>query len=37
LGLLGLLVPLARLWSSYDEQTRRTAEARLFAELARGQ
>jgi hypothetical protein len=37
LGLLGLLVPLALLWSSYDQQTRRTAEARLFAELARGQ
>src|SRR4051794_27935177 len=36
-GLLGLLVPLALLWSSYDQQTRRTAEARLFAELARGQ
>ncbi|MCA1713271.1 MAG: hypothetical protein LC789_17175 [Actinobacteria bacterium] len=37
LGLLGLLVPLTLLWSSYDQQTRRTAEARLFAELARGQ
>ncbi len=37
LGLLGLCVPLALLWSSYDQQTRRTAEARLFAELARGQ
>ncbi|GAC1440948.1 MAG: hypothetical protein NVSMB55_07420 [Mycobacteriales bacterium] len=37
LGLLGLLVPLALLWSSYDQQTRRAAEARLFAELARGQ
>ncbi|MCW2723956.1 MAG: hypothetical protein JWN35_877 [Frankiales bacterium] len=37
LGLFGLLVPLALLWSSYDQQTRRTAEARLFAELARGQ
>ncbi|MEO6203952.1 MAG: hypothetical protein ABIO67_00990 [Mycobacteriales bacterium] len=36
-GLLGLMVPLALLWSSYDQQTRRTAEARLFAELARGQ
>ena len=36
-GLLGLLVPLALLWSSYDQQTRRAAEARLFAELARGQ
>ncbi|MDQ6649510.1 MAG: hypothetical protein M3Z02_05270 [Actinomycetota bacterium] len=37
IGLLGLLVPLALLWSSYDQQTRRAAEARLFAELARGQ
>jgi hypothetical protein len=36
-GLLGLLVPLALLWTSYDQQTRRSAEARLFAELARGQ
>ncbi|MGB8651750.1 MAG: hypothetical protein WCD35_13940 [Mycobacteriales bacterium] len=37
LGLLGLLVPLALLWSSYDQQTRRSQEARLFAELAAGQ
>lgn len=37
IGLLGLVVPLALLWSSYDQQTRRSAEARLFAELARGQ
>jgi hypothetical protein len=37
LGLLGLLVPLVLLWSSYDQQSRRSAEARLFAELARGQ
>ena len=37
LGLLGLVVPLALLWSSYDQQTKRSAEARLFAELARGQ
>ena len=36
-GLLGLFVPLALLWSSYDQQGRRGAEARLFAELARGQ
>ena len=36
-GLLGLLVPLVLLWSSYDEQARRSGEARLFAELARGQ
>jgi hypothetical protein len=36
-GLLGLLVPLALLWTSYDQQTRRSQEARLFAELASGQ
>jgi hypothetical protein len=36
-GLLGLLVPLVLLWSSYDQQSRRSAEARLFAELAHGQ
>ncbi|MHB8452168.1 MAG: hypothetical protein ACYDAQ_17215 [Mycobacteriales bacterium] len=36
-GLFGLLVPAALLWSSYDQQTRRAAEARLFAELAEGQ
>ena len=36
-GLLGLFVPLALLWSSYDQQGRRGAEAKLFAELARGQ
>ena len=36
-GLLGLLVPLALLWVSYDQQARRSAEARLYAELARGQ
>lgn len=37
LGLLGLMVPLALLWSSYDQQTRRSQEARLYAELAAGQ
>jgi hypothetical protein len=37
LGLLGLVVPLGLLWLSYDEQTAKAAEARLFAELARGQ
>ena len=37
LGLLGLVMPMALLWISYDQQTRRSAEARLFAELARGQ
>lgn len=37
LGLLGLLVPLALLWSSYDQQTRRSQEVTLFTELARGQ
>ncbi len=37
IGLLGLAVPLALLWSSYDQQTRRSQEVRLYAELARGQ
>jgi hypothetical protein len=37
IGLLGLIVPMGLLWSSYDQQTARTAEANLFAELARGQ
>ncbi|MDQ1485761.1 MAG: hypothetical protein QOJ62_1454 [Actinomycetota bacterium] len=36
-GLLGLLVPVMLLWISFDEQTSRSGEARLFAELARGQ
>jgi hypothetical protein len=36
-GLLGLVIPLGLLWYSYDQQTARTAEANLFAELARGQ
>ncbi len=36
-GLLALFVPVALLWSSYDQQTRRAAEVRLFAELAHGQ
>ena len=36
-GLLGLVVPVALLWTSYDQQAGRSAEARLFAELARGQ
>lgn len=36
-GLLGLTAPLALLWWSYRQQTERTAEARLFAELASGQ
>lgn len=34
-GLLALVVPMLLLWLSYDEQTARAAEARLFAELAR--
>lgn len=37
LGLLGLVVPLGMLWRSYQQQTLRAAEARLYAELARGQ
>jgi|GEM_PF-607753 len=36
-GLIGLLVPLALLWSSFDQTSRRSGEALLFAELARGQ
>jgi hypothetical protein len=36
-GLFGLLVPIVLLWISFDEQTSKTGEARLFAELARGQ
>lgn len=35
-GLLGLLPPLALLWSSYGQHSSRRAEAWLFAELARG-
>ena len=35
-GLLGLVAPLGLIWLSYDEQAARTAEARLFAELADG-
>lgn len=37
LGLLGLAAPLVLLWWSYQQQTERASEARLFAELARGQ
>jgi hypothetical protein len=37
LGLFGLVVPLALLWTSYDQQTRQSQETRLFAELAAGQ
>jgi hypothetical protein len=36
-GLLGLLVPIVLLWSAFDEQMSKSGEARLFAELARGQ
>jgi hypothetical protein len=36
-GLLGLVVPLGLLWWSHQQQTRRTSEATLYAELARGQ
>lgn len=36
-GLLGLIVPMGLLWWSYDQETARAAEAKLFAELARGQ
>lgn len=37
LGLLGLVVPVALLFISYEEQSARNAEARLFEELAQGQ
>lgn len=37
LGLIGLVVPFALLWWSYDQQTRRSVESHLFADLARGQ
>lgn len=37
IGLLGLLVPIVLLWSSFDQNSQRAAEARLYAELARGQ
>lgn len=37
LGLLGLVVPLALLWWSYDQQARRSTEARLFEELVHRQ
>lgn len=37
LGLLSLVVPVGLLWWSYQQQTRRASEARLYAELARGQ
>lgn len=36
IGLLGLVSPLAMSWWSYWQQSERTAEARLFAELAHG-
>jgi hypothetical protein len=35
-ALTGLVVPVALLWWSYEQQTERAAEARLFEELARG-
>lgn len=37
LGLLGLVAPLVLLWWSYQQQAQRAAEARLFAQLSRGQ
>jgi len=36
-GLLGLVVPLGLLWWSHQQQTQRASEAKLYAELARGQ
>lgn len=35
--LLALVAPVALLWWSYQQQSRRTSEAQLFAELAQGQ
>lgn len=37
IALVGLVIPVCLLWWSYEQQAQRTAEARLFAELARGQ
>src|SRR5215207_6649453 len=36
-GLFSLVVPVGLLWWSYQQQTRRASEAKLYAELARGQ
>jgi len=36
-GLVALVVPIGLLWWSYQQQSRRTSEAQLFAELAQGQ
>ena len=36
-GLIALVVPVGLLWWSYQQQSRRTSEAQLFAELAQGQ
>lgn len=36
-GLLGLAMPLALVWLSYDQQARRNAEAALFSEVFRAQ
>jgi hypothetical protein len=36
-GLLALVMPVALLWWSYQQQSRRASEALLFAELAQGQ
>jgi len=36
-GLLGLVVPVGLLWFSYDQEVRRSSEARLYRELAEGQ
>lgn len=37
LGLAGLAVPLGLLWCAYEQEGRRSGEARLYAELAAGQ
>lgn len=36
-GLVALVVPVTLLWWSYQQQSKRTSEAQLFAELAQGQ
>jgi hypothetical protein len=37
IALFALVVPVGLLWWSYQQQSRRTSEAQLFAELAQGQ
>lgn len=37
IGLVGLVAPFTLLWWSFEQQTQRAGEARLFEELSRGQ